>query len=147
MSNDLPSWWAPPPPTDVSATTNERVVLALYAEAMENLREARCGRSTARPDVGKTLNILSELIASLVAREDRDAVANLSSLYHYMIHRLLDPNEAGTDAALDEVTRLLQTLWDGWVQVIQPDVEDGFPDWLSQSDHFPSVASSLSPPS
>jgi flagellar biosynthetic protein FliS len=140
-----PAWWAPPPARDACAGENERAVLLLYAEALAVLRRARRTEPDKPPDVERALTILVELAASLAAREDREAVANLAALYHYMIHRLLDVAELGSMQPVGEVERLLQTLWEGWVQVMQGD-ETGFPTSLEEDDRpDPRTPSAFSP--
>jgi flagellar biosynthetic protein FliS len=109
-------------------------VLLLYGAALAALRRARRRLGDPRADLGRALSILTELAASLAEREDREAVLNLASLYHYMIHRLMDAVECGDPAPMVEVERLLQTLWEGWIQVIQSDVGGGFPDSLEEHD-------------
>jgi flagellin-specific chaperone FliS len=118
-------------------------VLLLYGEALAALRRAR-RLGDPRADLGRALSILAELAASLAEREDREAVLNLASLYHYMIHRLMEAVECGSPVPIIEVERLLQTLWEGWVQVMQSDVGGGFSRLAGgtrQPPFVPSVAS------
>lgn len=133
LGRDLPVWWEPSTPSDACARPSERTVLLLYGEALAALRRAR-RLGDPRVDLGRALSILTELAASLAEREDREAVINLASLYHYMIHRLMEAVECGNPVPIIEVERLLQTLWEGWVQVIQSDVGSGFPDSLEEHD-------------
>jgi flagellin-specific chaperone FliS len=60
-----------------------------------------------------------------------------------MIHRLMEAVECGSPVPIIEVERLLQTLWEGWVQVMQSDVGGGFPDSLEEHDSPPSSPPSL----
>jgi flagellin-specific chaperone FliS len=147
MPDDLPAWWTPPPPRDACAGAGERTVLLLYAEALAALRRARIASVNNVSDVGRVLAILAELTAALCEREDREEVVHLTSLYRYMSHRLMDVAELGALRGIGEVERLLQTLWEGWVQVIQPDVDGGFPASLEEDDRVeprPSVGFYLS---
>ncbi|MEO5657369.1 MAG: flagellar export chaperone FliS [Nitrospiria bacterium] len=133
----FPSWWMPSPAMDRCAEPSERAMLLLYTEALAHLKKAR--KMAARSfNIQSVIRILVELNASLAEREDREAVLNLAGLYRYMIHRLSTAAEPGLGAALIEVERLLQTLSDGWIQVIQTDdPEAPFPDSLESDDHRP----------
>jgi hypothetical protein len=53
-----------------------------------------------------------------------------------MSHRLMDVAELGTVQGIGEVERLLQTLWEGWVQVIHVEGDGGFPASLEEDDRF-----------
>lgn len=133
-TDNLPVWWNPPPPRDACAGAGERVVLLLYAEALAALRRARITPKNSIRDVDRALAILAELTTALCEGEDQEAVVHLASLYRYMSHRLMDVAELGALRAIGEVERLLQTLWEGWVQVIQVDSDSGFPASLEEDD-------------
>lgn len=134
----FPSWWMPSPAVDRCADPSERAMLLLYTEALAHLKKARSAAADRSLNIQSVIRILVELNASLAEREDREAVLNLAGLYRYMIHRLSTAAELGVRAALAEVERLLQTLSDGWIQVIQSDDPAApFPDSLQPDDHRP----------
>jgi flagellar biosynthetic protein FliS len=91
------------------------------------------------------LAILSELSSTLAAREDREAVIDLLSLYHYMIHRLTTASQESVAVALDEVEHLFVTLFDGWIQVLQGESPGGFPESLEADDCRATPTTLLSP--
>lgn len=141
----MPSWWQPGAPSDSSVSTPDRLVVLLYSEALTLLRRARRTSAASRRDVQAVIAILTELVQGLVAREDREAVADLTALYQYMLHRLTAVSGPVSDEALAEVERLFVTLFDGWLQVLPGELEPGFPEGLESDDHRLSPASPPSP--
>lgn len=133
VTTAFPDWWAPPP-TDRCADPGDRAVLLLYTEALAHIRAARRAVSGLTVDMAPVLLILVELQASLAQRDDPEAVVNLAGLYRYMIHRVVEVTEWGTREALVEVEQLLQTLSDGWVQVMEGGDEAVFPPSLQSDD-------------
>lgn len=130
----LPGWWEAPPPTDCCADPGDRAVLLLYTEALAHIRAARRAVPGVTVQMAPVLLILVELQTSLALRDDPEAVVNLAGLYRYMIHRVLEVAEWGRAEALVEVERLLQTLADGWVQVMEGGEEALFPQALQSDD-------------
>lgn len=130
----LPAWWEPARPTDAAVGASDRMVLLLYSEALTLVRRARAVPRTARRDVHGVLAILSELSSTLAAREDREAVIDLLSLYYYMSHRLTTASHESVAVALGEVEHLFVTLFDGWIQVLQGESPGGFPESLEADD-------------
>ncbi len=135
-TDGLPAWWTPQSPRDACPGAGERVVLLLYTEALAALRQARLNPETNGQGVDRAMVIIAELTNALCEREDREEIVHLTSLYRYMSHRLMDVAELGASRAIGEVERLLQTLWEGWVQVIQDEVDDGFPASLKEDDRI-----------
>lgn len=65
--------------------------------------------------ISKAIAIIGEgLHASLDKKVGGELAQNLSSLYDYMVKRLVFANLNNDMAALDEVARLLADLKDGW---------------------------------
>ncbi len=141
----LPAWWEPARPTDAAVGASDRMVLLLYSEALALVRRARTVPRTARRDVHGVLAILSELSSRLAARNDRESVIDLLSLYHYMSHRLTTASHESVAGGLDEVEHLFVTLFDGWIQVLQEESPGGFPEFLEADDCRAAPTSLLSP--
>ena len=72
--------------------------------------------------MSKAISIIGQgLNASLDKNVGGELAQNLSSLYDYMVRRLVDSNSRNDVAVLDEVTRLLTQLADAW-DAIRPQV-------------------------
>jgi flagellar protein FliS len=72
--------------------------------------------------ISKAIAIIGEgLNASLDKKVGGDLAQNLSSLYEYMVGRLIHANVTNDPAVLDEVSRLLSELKDAW-DSIRPQV-------------------------
>ncbi|MFZ5875303.1 MAG: flagellar export chaperone FliS [Nitrospirota bacterium] len=141
----LPAWWEPARPTDAAVGPSDRMVLLLYSEALTLVRRAQAAPRTARRDAQVVLGILSELSSALAARDDRDSVIDLLSLYRYMSHRLSTARLGPDSDALAEVEHLFVTLFDGWIQVLQGESPGGFPESLEADDSRAAPTSLLSP--
>lgn len=130
----LPSWWAPDAPTDGGVASVDRAVVLLYTEALSLLRRARHTRVGGHREVHAVVAILMELSNALTQREEREEVADLVSLYRYMMHRLTSAPDSVPDESLAEVERLFVTLMDGWIQVLPAGPDSGFPSALEPDD-------------
>lgn len=64
--------------------------------------------------IGKAIGIVGGLRAGLDLRQGGELAANLDSLYHYMVSRLLEANAKNEVAPLDEVADLLRNVKSGW---------------------------------
>jgi len=72
--------------------------------------------------ISKAISIIGQgLNASLDKSAGGELARNLSSLYDYMVRRLVAGNSSNDVAALDEVTRLLTQLTEAW-DAIRPQV-------------------------
>jgi flagellar protein FliS len=96
-----------------------RLVTALYEGAISAVEQARrclatediMGRSTY---ITKTVNIISELIASLDREKGGDISQRLGQLYAYMLQRVMEAHTRQAEEPLIEVSSLLSTLLEGW---------------------------------
>ena len=64
-----------------------------------------------------SLSILEGLYSSLNLADGGEIAQNLSNLYEYMMRRLMVANARNEVAILDEVTRLLGEVREGWVAI------------------------------
>jgi flagellar protein FliS len=97
------------------------LVRMLYRAAVDALEKAR--RHLGDGDIGarseqitKAGSILTELTFSVNRDADPELAGNLVELYDYMQRRLLQANLEQTDEPLAEVSRLLSTLLEAWLQ-------------------------------
>ncbi|MDO8811668.1 MAG: flagellar export chaperone FliS [Gallionella sp.] len=110
----------------VSAADPHKLILMLYQGALAAIANAKNGiinkdipaKGSA---ISKAISIIDEgLNASLDKSVGGELVQNLSSLYEYMIIRLLAANLKNDMGALDEVNRLLSDLKGAWESIRQP---------------------------
>jgi len=116
---------------EIKTATPEMVIVKLYEGALRFIRTARshqesgdvAGRATA---IAKTLAIVNELQHSLNLEEGGEIARNLDALYFYVTDRLLEANVRGTVQPLDDVSGVLSTLNEAWVEISRrPRGEDG----------------------
>ncbi len=96
------------------------LVQILYQSALEAIENARRslkqGEIAARSkQIGKACAILTELTVSLDHNAGGDLSRTLSDLYDYMQRRMLEANFKQTEPPLAEVSKLLATLLEGWL--------------------------------
>lgn len=108
--------------TQVATADRLQLVVMLYEGAISFLRQAR--EKMALKDVsgkglylGKALDIIAELNASLNFQEGREVAANLFHLYNFMTAHLTRANINWDREALDEVLGMLVQLKEAWEEV------------------------------
>jgi flagellar protein FliS len=95
------------------------LVVALYEGAVDATRQAESalrtrdipGRTKA---INKAISILTELIVSLDLKRGGEIAQNLKRLYSYMQTQLLNAHIRQVPEPLEEVSKLLTTLLEGW---------------------------------
>jgi flagellar protein FliS len=104
------------------------LVQILYQSALEAVENARRslkqGEIAARSkQIGRACAILTELTVSLDHNAGGDLSHTLSDLYDYMQRRLIEANFKQIEPPLAEVSKLLATLLEGWLncKVSAPD--------------------------
>ncbi len=110
--------------TQVSTADRLQLVVMLYDGAITFLKQAR--EKMAAQDaagkglfIGKALDIIAELNASLNFQEGKDVAANLFHLYNFMTAHLTRANLNWDTVALDDVVNMLSRLRDAWEEVCQ----------------------------
>jgi flagellar protein FliS len=103
------------------------LVQILYESALESVdkarRHLRNGDIAARSkEISKVCAILVELQGSVKHEAEPALAGNLVELYDYMGRRLIEANFHQADAPLGEVSRLLGTLLEGWLNC-RPEAE------------------------
>lgn len=112
----------------VSAADPHKLIAMLYQGALLAIANAK--NSMLRNDIpakglsiSKAISIIDEgLNASLNKNVGGELAHNLSSLYDYLVLRLIAANLKNDPAILDEVSRLLTELRDAW-DAIRPGVQ------------------------
>lgn len=116
----------------VSGADPHKLISMLYEGALLTIANAKkCIMSKDIPAKGtaisKALAIIDEGLNASLDKNVGGALAhNLSSLYDYMVMRLIFANLKDDTAALDEVARLLADLKDAW-DSIRPNAAQAAP--------------------
>jgi flagellar protein FliS len=110
--------------TQVQSRTPVELVVMLYDGALQGLlktREAMERRDVAarREALDKVLAIVAELQCTLNTEKGGEIAASLDRLYEYVNLRLLEAAMKNDIAAVDEVSKLLDTLREAWKTVAQ----------------------------
>ncbi len=110
--------------TQVSTADRLQLVVMLYDGAIKFLNQAK--EKMAAQDaagkglfIGKALDIIAELNASLNFQEGKEVAANLFHLYNFMTAHLTRANLNWDAAALEDVINILVQLRDAWEAVCQ----------------------------
>ena len=110
--------------TQVSTADRLQLVVMLYDGAITFLNRAK--EKMAAQDaagkglyLGKALDIIAELNASLNFQEGKEVAANLFHLYNFMTAHLTRANLNWDAAAIDDVIKMLNQLRDAWEDVCQ----------------------------
>lgn len=117
--------------SSVMGADPHKLIQMLFQGALLEIASAKNGilrKETAAKgkSIGRAIAIIGEgLNASLDKKVGGELALNLSSLYDYMVIRLIDANLKNDTAILDEVERLLTELKGAWdsirPQVMQPE--------------------------
>lgn len=109
--------------TAIKTSSPEQILLMLYEAAIKSAKLAKAGME--RNDVPekckhitKVHDIVMELSNTLDRSQNSDIVTQLDSLYDFCIAQLLRANIDNDLKAIDSVTSVLVTLYDGWVMAV-----------------------------
>jgi flagellar protein FliS len=127
--------------TSVTTASKEKILLMLYEGAIRFTRMAGQAMKDGKiADKGKYISkstaILSELMATLDFKVGGDLARDLESLYIYMIDKLIEGNIQNNAECLQEVEKLLMTLYAAWKDVVENPRPDGVPSPVLQPEEF-----------
>jgi flagellar secretion chaperone FliS len=110
--------------TQVGTADRLQLVIMLYDGAISFLGQAKekmAARDAAGKGllIGRALDIIAELNASLNFQAGQQLATNLFHLYNFMTGHLTKANLNWDVAALDEVLTMLNQLREAWVEVAQ----------------------------
>ena len=110
--------------TQVGTADRIQLVIMLYDGAISFLGQAKekmAARDAAGKGllIGRALDIIAELNASLNFQAGQELATNLFHLYNFMTGHLTKANQNWDLAALDEVVAMLTQLREAWVEVAQ----------------------------
>ncbi len=117
--NALKQYNATSTQTGVVEASPHRLIQMLFEGALEKIAKAK--GFMARKEIEKkgqhiswAIKIIGGLQGSLNMEVGGEVAVNLDKLYEYMIHKLFEANLENSIEKLDEVTRLLSNIKDGW---------------------------------
>lgn len=127
--------------TQVVTASREKILLMLYEGAIRFTKQARVAMNDKKiADKGKAISkataILSELMATLDFKIGGQLAQDLENLYIFMIDKLIEANVHNKVECLDEVEKLLNTLYTAWKDVIENPRPDGVPSPSLQPEEF-----------
>ncbi len=108
----------------VNSASPEQILVLLYDAVLRDIKEAITalaagdrGRKAKALDHG--VKVVTELANSLRPEKAPEIAANLSSLYDFMIDRMIRSNSRNENLDLQVVHNLLQELRAAWVEAIR----------------------------
>jgi flagellar protein FliS len=115
--------------TDISTSDPVKLVIMCYEGAIENLKLAK--EKITEKDyekkakaIIKAQDIIDELLCSLDFEKGGAIASNLSSLYNYMLRRILHGDVNRDISAIDEVIGMLDELLSAWQSIyLQKDIQ------------------------
>lgn len=110
--------------TGVLTASRETILLMLYEGAIRFLKMAITASESSQTNeknkyVGKVMDIVNELRASLNHKEGEEIASSLESLYEFIQDRLLKGSIENNANHLKEALNILSTLKTGWETAIQ----------------------------
>lgn len=106
----------------VIASDPHRLVLMLFEGILKNIAIAkgfmqRKDLMAKGRHISKAIDIIGHLLSSLNHEVDSELPGQLSSLYTYMMERLVYANYRNNENILDEVAHLVTTIKTGWEEL------------------------------
>jgi flagellar protein FliS len=133
--------------TQVTTASKEKILLMLYEGAIRFTKHAHAALKQGKvADKGKYISkataILSELMATLDFKSGGQLAVDLENLYVFMIDKLIEGNIKNDPECLQQVEKLLMTLYEAWKDVVENPREDGIPSARMQPQEYASYIAS-----
>lgn len=127
--------------TQVTTASRGKILLMLYEGAIRFTRQAHTALAQNKiaekgKYISKATAILSELMATLDFKAGGQLAVDLENLYVFMIDKLIEGNIKNDPACLENVERLLKTLYEGWKDVVENPRPDGVPSPKMQPEEY-----------
>lgn len=108
----------------VESASKEKILLMLYEGAIKFIKLAKeAGEEKKVKErgelIGRAYDIVMELASTLDLKVGGSMAANLEQLYIYIMEELTRGNITGDPKHLDNSLKVLNILYDGWVQAIE----------------------------
>ncbi len=110
--------------TSVQTASREKILLMLYEGAIRFTKTAiqACEEKRIADrgyNIGRAYDIVLELNNTLDHKVGGEISKNLERLYIFMMDQYTKANISGDPASLKAALKVLETLYDGWVQAIE----------------------------
>lgn len=110
--------------TAVQSASREKILLMLYEGAIKFTKLAIKAAEEKKiadrgVNIGRAFDIIMELNNTLDHKVGGDIANQLEQLYMFMMEQYTKSNISGDPAPLKENLKLLNTLYDGWVQAVE----------------------------
>jgi len=110
--------------TAIKTASAEKLLLMLYEGAIKSCKLAK--KAFVEKDIkmkcqhiGKAHDIVMELNNTLDHSKDEEIAGQLEALYNFCITQLIEANMNNDEKSLDNVIRVLNTLYEGWVAAVK----------------------------
>ncbi|MBI2890930.1 MAG: flagellar export chaperone FliS [Nitrospirae bacterium] len=107
----------------INTAQQGQLILMMYEGAMNHLKMAK--EKMVQKDIAekgkhltKVISIISALNMALNEEAGGEIAKNLRSLYFFMTRHLTEANIQNSPKHLDDVLKVLNTLYDGWRTII-----------------------------
>ena len=110
--------------TSIQSASREKILLMLYEGAIKFVKLAiqaieKNNVKDKCENIGRAYDIVLELNNTLDHKIGGDVALRLEQLYQFMIEQLIKANAENDIESLKTVQKLLETLYQGWVQAVQ----------------------------
>ena len=110
--------------TSVQSASREKLLLMMYEGAIKFVKKAMiaCEKNDLADRglyIGKAYDVILELNNTLDHDLGGEVAVNLEQLYMFMTDQLTKANIEGKVEPLEEVLKLLTTLYDAWKQAVE----------------------------
>ena len=110
--------------TSVQSASKEKILLMLYEGAIKFTKLAIKAIEEKKiadrgMNIGRAFDIVMELNNTLDHKVGGDIASQLEQLYMFMMEQYTKANISGDAAPLQANLKLLNTLYDGWVQAVE----------------------------
>lgn len=108
--------------TAVATADSHRLIELLYEGALSRIAQAKGALQQGRIDIRGTkishaINIVLGLRDALNPAQGAELASNLDALYDYIQRLLMDAHKQGSEAKLDEASKLLGELAAAWREI------------------------------
>lgn len=116
--------------TSVQSASREKILLMLYEGAIKFTKLAIKAAEEKKiadrgVNIGRAFDIIMELNNTLDHKVGGEVANQLEQLYMFMMEQYTKANITGSPEPLKENLKLLNTLYDGWVQAVEKLKQEG----------------------